>query len=53
MFGIYKGVRQRCLMSPLLFNVYMDAVIKEVKMWLGRRGMRFLEKVSYYRGGHV
>ena len=24
-------------------NVYKDRVMKEVKMWLGRRGMRFLE----------
>ena len=25
-------------MSPWLFNVYMDAVSKEVKMGMGRRG---------------
>ena len=30
-------------MSPWLFNVYMDAVMKEVKMGIGRRGVRFLE----------
>ena len=31
-------------MSPWLFNAYMDAVIKEVKMGMGRRGVRFQEK---------
>ena len=28
---------------PHDFNVYMDAVMKEVKMETGRRGVRFLE----------
>ena len=27
-----------CIMSPWLFNVYMDGVMKEVKMGMGRRG---------------
>ena len=30
-------------MSPWLFNVYMDAVMKEVKMGMGRMGVTFLE----------
>ena len=29
---------------PSLFNVYMDALIKEVKMVMGIRGVRFLEE---------
>ena len=29
-FRIDSGVRQRCIMSPWLFNVHMDAVTKEV-----------------------
>ena len=33
-----------CIMAPWLFNVYMDAVMKEVKMGMGRRGMRFQEE---------
>ena len=30
--------------SPWFFNVHMDAVMEEVKMGMGRRGVRFLEK---------
>ena len=29
-------------MFPWLFNVYMSAVMKEVKMWMGKRGVSFL-----------
>ena len=36
-------------MSPWLFNVYMDAVMKEVKMGMGRRGVRFLEDETEWR----
>ena len=41
-FRIDIGVRQVCIMSPWLFNVYMDAVMKELKggWW---RGVRFRE----------
>ena len=31
-------------MSPRLFNVYMDVVMKEVKIGMGRRGVRFQEE---------
>ena len=34
-FRIDSGVRQGCIMFPWLFNLYMDAVMKEVKMWMG------------------
>ena len=36
-FGIDSGVRQGCVMSPSLFYVYMDAVMKEGKMGMGNR----------------
>ena len=42
-FRIDSGVRQGCIMNPWFFNVYMDGVMKEVKMGIGRRGMNFLE----------
>ena len=43
-FRIVSGVRQGCIMSLWLFNVYMDAVMKEVKIWMGGMGVKFLEK---------
>ena len=36
-------------MSPWVFNVYMDAVIKEMKTGMGRRGVRFLEDGRTWR----
>ena len=47
-FRMDSGVRQGCIMSPWLLNIYiyinnMDAVLDEVKMGIGRRGVRFLE----------
>ena len=41
-FKIENGVRQECIMSPWLFNVYMDGVMKGVKMGMRRKGVRFL-----------
>ena len=46
---IDSGVRQGCIMSPWLFNVYMDAVMKEVKMRMGKRGVRFVEEGREWR----
>ena len=42
-FRMERCVKQGCNMSPVLFNVYMDAVMKEVKMGMGRVGVRFLK----------
>ena len=36
-------------MSPWLFNIYMDAVIKEEKMDMKRRRVRFLEERRQWR----
>ena len=48
-FRIHSGVRKYCIVSPWLFNVYMDAVMKEVKIEMGRIGVRFLEKGREWR----
>jgi len=39
-FEIKSGVRQGCVMSPWLFNVFMDAVMKEVRMGTRNIGVR-------------
>ena len=36
-------------MSPWLFNVYMEGVMKEVKMEMGMREVRFLEDWREWR----
>ncbi len=37
-FKVEVGVRQGCLMSPWLFNIYMDGCIREMKV-----GVRVLD----------
>ena len=39
-----SGVRQLRVMSLWLFNVYMDTVMKEVKMGMGKREVKFQEE---------
>ena len=34
-------MRQGCIISPWLFNVYMGAVMKELKTGIGMEGVRF------------
>ena len=41
---IDSGVRQGCIMFSWLFNVYIDAVMKRVKMGMGRKELTFLEE---------
>ncbi len=31
-FSVEVGVRQGCVMSPWLFNIYMDGCIREMKV---------------------
>ena len=45
-YRIDSDLRQGYIISPLLFNVYIDAVMKEVEIVIGRMGVRFLEIVS-------
>ena len=39
-FRINSDVKQGCIMSPWIFNVYMDAVVKEVKLGMEGRECR-------------
>ena len=43
-FRINSGVRLGCIVSPWIFNVYIDVVMKELKIGMGRRGVRFQEE---------
>ena len=48
-FRIDSGVRQGCIMSLWLSNVYMEAVIMEEEMEIGKMGVIFLEKWREWR----
>ena len=48
-FWIDNGVKHGCMMSPWLLNVQMDGAMKEVKMGMGRMGMRFMEEGREWR----
>ena len=48
-FRIDRGMRQGCIMSPWLFNVYMNGLMKERKMGMGRRGVSFMEDRREWR----
>ncbi|MEL7302040.1 MAG: reverse transcriptase domain-containing protein, partial [Pseudomonadota bacterium] len=43
-FEVNVGLRQGCVMSPWLFNVYMDGVVREVKMRTLGRGLELREQ---------
>ena len=36
-------------MSPWLYNVYIDLVMKEVKIGMRRRGAKFMEELREWR----
>ena len=42
-FKIESGVRQGCVMSPWLFNLYMDGVMKEMLGGVDGEGVRMVE----------
>ena len=41
-FPVTVGLRQGCVMSPWLFNVYMDGVVREVKVSVLGKGLELL-----------
>ena len=41
-FPVNVGLRQGCVMSPWLFNVYMDGVVREVNVRVLEKGLELL-----------
>ena len=41
-FPVNVGLRQGCVMSPWLFNVYMDGVVRPVNVRVLGRGLELL-----------
>ena len=41
-FPVNVGLRQGCMMSPWLFNVYMDGVVREVNVRVVGKGLELL-----------
>ena len=41
-FPVNVGLRQVCVMSPWLFNVYMDWVVREVNVRVLCKGLELL-----------
>ena len=45
-FSVNVGLRQGCVMSPWLFNVYMDGVVREVNMRTYGRGVEMFDSMG-------
>ena len=43
-FPVNVGLRQGCVMSPWLFNVYMDGVVREVNVRVLGKGLDLLSE---------
>ncbi len=50
-FSVEVGVRQGCVMSPWLFNIYMDGCIREMKVRVRDLGARECERCGAAFGG--
>ena len=48
-FRIDNRLRQGCNVCPWLFYVYIDGVMKEAKMGMGRKGVSLLEHRREWR----
>src|SRR5678816_2822718 len=48
-FNIKSRVRQGCVMSPWLFNLYMDGVMKELEVGVAGDDVRMMENGREWR----
>jgi len=39
-FGVGKGVRQACVLSPALFNLYAETIMKDAELDSAEEGVR-------------
>src|SRR5215469_12972656 len=46
MFDVKVGLRQGCVMSPWLFNVYMDSIVREVKRECVEEGLNLQSEMG-------
>ena len=50
-FGVEQGVRQGCVMSPWLFNLYMDNIVREARQkFVGEVQMEGKDSGETFRG---
>ena len=42
-FPVSVGLRQRCVMSPWLFSLYIDGVVREVNARVIGRGLKLVD----------
>ncbi len=52
-FNVEVGVRQGCVMSPWLFNIYVDGCIREMKFRVRDLGARLERCGAAFGGGPV
>ena len=52
-FGVDRGLRQGCVMSPWLFNIYMDGVMREFKEKTSHCGAKLGKDNEKWRLSHI